>query len=580
MRTLQGLPASPGIAIGPAFMFLDDEEPTIPRYAIAESELDAEWDRFVVAVGKAKDDVGALRDRAVREMGQEHGAIFDSHLVMLEDPDLLESIEGSLRSSLLNMEWIVHQYAQAIVKRLEGLDDPVLQERTVDVHDITRRILNHLMFRERFSLADLSSDVVLVARNLLPSDMIAMNRSMVRAIVMDAGGKTSHTAILARAFEIPAVLGLGGSARAIKNGEVVIVDGNTGDVRVQPDPQTLERYERIRARMAERDETLSGLASLPARTLDGKDVLIKANIEVPEETGSVLRHGAQGIGLFRSEFLFLQPGRAPSEESQFAAYGRVIEAMGDRPVTIRTLDVGGDKVVPDLAIEEEKNPLLGWRAIRYCLSDKELFQSQLRAILRASVSGDARIMFPMISGPVELDSALAQLEEAKAECRRRGQGFREDIPVGIMIEVPSAAMIADILAPKVDFFSIGTNDLIQYTIAVDRGNERVAYLHEPFHPAVVRLVKKVIDDGHAAGIPVSMCGEMASDPFAAVVLLGLGLDEFSMSAVSVPDVKRTIRSIGFAEAEAVANEVLKLSSHRETEEFLAKRLADRVSRDG
>ena len=561
-------------------MFLDDEEPTIPRYAVTESELDAEWDRFVVAVGKAKDDVEALRDRAVREMGQEHGAIFDSHLIMLDDPDLLESIEASLRSSLLNMEWIVHQYAQAIVKRLEGLDDPVLQERTVDVHDITRRILNHLMFRERFSLADLNSDVVLVARNLLPSDMIAMNRSKVRAIVMDAGGKTSHTAILARAFEIPAVLGLGGSARAIRNGDIVVVDGNTGDVRVQPDPQTLERYERIRARMAERDETLSGLASLPAKTLDGKEVLIKANIEVPEETDSVLRHGAQGIGLFRSEFLFLQPGRAPSEESQYVAYGRVIEAMGDRPVTIRTLDVGGDKVVPDLAIEEEKNPLLGWRAIRYCLSDKELFQSQLRAILRASVSGDARIMFPMISGPVELDSALAQLEAAKAECRRRGQSFREDIPVGIMIEVPSAAMIADILAPKVDFFSIGTNDLIQYTIAVDRGNERVAYLHEPFHPAVIRLVKKVIDDGHAAGIPVSMCGEMASDPFAAVVLLGLGLDEFSMSAVSVPDVKRTIRSIGFAEAEAVANEVLKLSSHRETEEFLAKRLADRVSRDG
>lgn len=560
-------------------MFLDDEEPTIPRYAVTESELDAEWDRFVVAVGKAKDDVEALRDRAVREMGQEHGAIFDSHLIMLDDPDLLESIEASLRSSLLNMEWIVHQYAQAIVKRLEGLDDPILQERTVDVHDITRRILNHLMFRERFSLADLNSDVVLVARNLLPSDMIAMNRSKVRAIVMDAGGKTSHTAILARAFEIPAVLGLGGSARAIRNGDIVVVDGNTGDVRVQPDPQTLERYERIRARMAERDETLSGLASLPAKTLDGKEVLIKANIEVPEETDSVLRHGAQGIGLFRSEFLFLQPGRAPSEESQYVAYGRVIEAMGDRPVTIRTLDVGGDKVVPDLAIEEEKNPLLGWRAIRYCLSDKELFQSQLRAILRASVSGDARIMFPMISGPVELDSALAQLEAAKAECRRRGQAFREDIPVGIMIEVPSAAMIADILAPKVDFFSIGTNDLIQYTIAVDRGNERVAYLHEPFHPAVIRLVKKVIDDGHAAGIPVSMCGEMASDPFAAVVLLGLGLDEFSMSAVSVPDVKRTIRSIGFAEARAVADEVLKLGSHRETEEYLAKRLADRVSRE-
>jgi phosphotransferase system enzyme I (PtsI) len=318
---------------------------------------------------------------------------------------------------------------------------------------------------------------------------------------------------------------------------------------------------------------------LPARTLDGRDVLIKANIEVPEETESALRHGASGVGLFRSEFLFLQAGPPPTEESQFAAYRQVLEAMGDKPVTIRTLDVGGDKIMPTLAMEEEKNPLLGWRAIRYCLSDSDLFQTQLRAILRASSFGDARIMFPMISGPGELEDAIAALDEAKAACRKRGQKFRGDIPVGIMIEVPSAAMIADILAKKVAFFSIGTNDLIQYTIAVDRGNEKVAYLHEPFHPAVLRLIKKVIDDGHAAGIPVSMCGEMASDPFAAVVLLGLGLDEFSMSAVSVPDVKRIIRSIGYTEAAEVANEALKLSSHKETEAFLALRLADRVSRN-
>jgi len=396
---------------------------------------------------------------------------------------------------------------------------------------------------------------------------------------MDAGGKTSHTAILARAFEIPAVLGLGGVARTIKGGETLVVDGNTGDVRIDPDVETLERYERVRERIAERDEDLASIASLPARTLDGKDVLIKANIEVPEETESALRHGASGVGLFRSEFLFLQAGPSPSEESQFSAYKQVLEAMGSRPVTIRTLDVGGDKIMPTLALEEEKNPLLGWRAIRYCLSDSDLFQNQLRAILRASAFGDARIMFPMISGPGELDDAIAALDEAKATCRKRGQPFREDIPVGIMIEVPSAAMIADILAKKVAFFSIGTNDLIQYTIAVDRGNEKVAYLHEPFHPAVLRLIKKVIDDGHAAGIPVSMCGEMASDPFAAVVLLGLGLDEFSMSAVSVPDVKRTIRSIGFAEAVEVATEALKLSSHKETEAFLALRLADKVSRN-
>ncbi len=578
MRTLQGIPASPGIAIGQAFVFLDEEEPVIPRYPVSERELDGEWDRFVVAVGKAKDDVTGLRDRASREMGAEHGAIFDAHLMMLDDPEVREAIEQSLRTSLLNIEWIVHLYEQSIVQRLESLGDPTLQERTVDVLDITRRILNHLMFRERLSLADLSHDVVLVAHNLLPSDMIAMRRDRVLAIAMDAGGKTSHTAILARAFEIPAVVGLGSIARSVKTGSVIIVDGNSGDIRVDPDAATLERYERVRARMAERDMDLASIMALPAVTTDGAEALIKANIEVPEETDSVLRHGASGIGLFRSEFLFLQPGRAPSEESQYNAYRKVLEAMGSRPVTIRTLDVGGDKMVPDLALAAEKNPLLGWRAIRYCLSDPGLFQNQLRAILRASAFGDARIMFPMISGPGELQQALAALEEAKQECRKRGQPFRDDIPVGIMIEVPSAAMIPDILARSVDFFSIGTNDLIQYTIAVDRGNEKVAYLHEPFHPAVLRLVKNVIDAGHAAGIPVSMCGEMASDPFAAVVLLGLGLDEFSMSAVAVPDVKRTIRSVSIADARAVAAEVLKLSSHHEIETRLAELLAGKVSR--
>jgi phosphotransferase system enzyme I (PtsI) len=300
---------------------------------------------------------------------------------------------------------------------------------------------------------------------------------------------------------------------------------------------------------------------------------------VPEETDAVLRHGAAGVGLFRSEFLFLQPGRPPSEETQYTAYRRVLEAMGRRPVTIRTLDVGGDKVVPELVMGEEKNPLLGWRAIRYCLADTELFQIQLRAILRASAHGDARIMFPMISGPDELDAALAELDKAKEECAKRGQAFRADLPVGIMIEVPSAAMIADILARKVDFLSIGTNDLIQYTIAVDRGNERVAYLHEPFHPAIVRLVRNVIEAGHAEGVPVSMCGEMAADPYAAVVLLGLGLDEYSMSAVSVPLVKRVIRALTKAEANAIAADVLASGSHKEADAYLKDRLRAIIAQD-
>lgn len=542
------------------------------------SELGAEWERFGVAVGKAKDDISAMRDRASREMGREHAAIFEAHLLMLDDPEVLDAVKSSLEETRQNIEWIVHQYGQSMVKTLEGLADAALQERAVDVHDIIRRVLNHLMFKERCSLADLPTDVILVARNLLPSDMIGMDRSKVKAIAMDAGGKTSHTAILARAFEIPAVLGLGGATRTMKNGSTVIVDGGSGEVMVDPDPAEIERCAAAIRTLAAMDSDLAATASLPATTPDGREITVKANIEVPEETESALRHGAAGVGLFRSEFLFLQPGRAPSEDAQYSAYRSVLESMRGLPVTIRTLDVGGDKLLPDLAAEEEKNPLLGWRAIRYCLSDRDLFQRQLRAILRASAYGDARIMFPMISGPDELSQSLAALEEAKAECRKRGQAYREDIPVGIMIEVPGAAMIADLLAPKVDFFSIGTNDLIQYTIAVDRGNERVAYLHEPFHPAVLRLVRSTIEAGHAAGISVSMCGEMASDPFAAIVLLGMGLDELSMSAVSVPKVKRAVRSVEYGAAKAIAAEALRMGSHRETEAFLSQRLSGLVSR--
>jgi phosphotransferase system enzyme I (PtsI) len=579
MRKLQGIPASPGIAIAPAFVFLDEEEPTIPRYALDDGDVNAEWERFLVALERAREDITVLRDRALREMGSEHSAIFDAHLLMLDDPEVMDAIEISLRESLLNIEWVLHQYSQTVVKRLEGLDDPVLQERGSDVHDITHRILNHLMFRERFSLADLTRDIVLIAHNLLPSDMIGMNRKRVKALVVDKGGKTSHTAILARAFEIPAVCGLGNATRTVHSNELVVVDGGSGDVLVEPGADMLARYERIRARGIEREQGLASIAKLPASTLDDHEVTLKANIEVPEETDAVLRHGAAGVGLFRSEFLFLQPGRPPSEETQYTAYRRVLEAMGRRPVTIRTLDVGGDKVVPELVMGEEKNPLLGWRAIRYCLADTELFQIQLRAILRASAHGDARIMFPMISGPDELDAALAELDKAKEECTKRGQAFREDLPVGIMIEVPSAAMIADILARKVDFLSIGTNDLIQYTIAVDRGNERVAYLHEPFHPAIVRLVHNVIEAGHAEGVPVSMCGEMAADPYAAVVLLGMGLDEYSMSAVSVPLVKRVIRALTKAEANAIAADVLASGSHREADAYLKKRLSALIAQD-
>lgn len=568
MKTLKGLAVSQGISIGSAYVFYDDEESSIPRYSVNKSEAEKEWERFIAALDKTKNDISLLRDRTVRESGKENGAIFDAHLLMLDDPDVHDAIEQSLKSSLLNIEWIVYQYEQSLVRRLEGLSDPHLKERSLDIHDVTRRIIDHLLFKERFSLADLDKDIILVCKNLLPSDMITMNRNHVLGIVMDAGGKTSHTAILARAFEIPAVLGLGGASRQIKNGDKVFVDGNAGLVIVEPDAPTVKHFEELKLEAERIDQFFSSIKDMPARTQDGKDILVKANIEVPEETATALRHGASGIGLFRSEFLFLQPGFMPSEEAQYLSYSKVLKGMQGKPVTIRTLDLGGDKLIKEIALEDEKNPLLGWRAIRYCLSDKVLFKNQLRAILRASINGDARLMFPMISGPEELDEALLLLEEAKAECHSMGQAFKEDIQVGIMIEVPSAALTADILAEKIDFMSIGTNDLIQYTIALDRGNEKVAYLYEPYHPAILRLIKKVIDDGHKEGIPVSMCGEMASDPLSAILLLGLGLDELSMSAISLPLVKHAIRSVSTKEAEEAARLALLTKSHKEVEALL------------
>ncbi|MDA8425047.1 MAG: phosphoenolpyruvate--protein phosphotransferase, partial [Treponema sp.] len=359
-----------------------------------------------------------------------------------------------------------------------------------------------------------------------------------------------------------------------RSGMLLAVDGELGTVTVEPDEATLERSAAARMAAAELELELTALRDLPAVTTDGKLVLVKANIEVPEEVAGVLAHGADGIGLFRSEFLFLGAARGhiPDEEEQYQAYSKVISSMQGRPVTIRTLDIGGDKVMPELGAQDEKNPLLGWRAIRFCLSNVGLFKTQLRAILRAAVLGDARIMFPMIATADELDRALAILAEARAECVAKGQAVPENLPVGIMIEIPSAAVASDILARKADFFSIGTNDLVQYTMAVDRGNERVAYLHEPFQPAVVRLVKMTIENGQAAGIPVGMCGEMAGDPCAAVLLLGLGLDEFSMSSASVPAVKRALRSIGVEEARGLAAGALTLSSSAEVAEYLHAKL--------
>jgi phosphotransferase system enzyme I (PtsI) len=575
MKELAGISASPGIAIGKVFLYLDDG-PSVPRYEIDTEEIKTEMQRLHDAVEKAESELKGLKHQRESDEHDEDAVKFlDSHLLMLKDPTLFENVEQKLQELEMNVEWVLYRVTQDLTGKLSASGDEYLRERTADLNDVSQRLLNHLMFRDRISLADLQEEVILVTHDLMPSDALAMNSRMVKGIAMDAGGKTSHTAILARSFEIPAVLGLSEVTKSITSGEQIIVDGNRGTVICQPDENAVKRYLRVQSEWRQHEVQLMGLNELPAETRDGKLIQLKANIEVPEEVDAVLSHGADGIGLYRSEFLFIRPGSLPTEEEQYEAYTHVLQAMNGAPVTIRTLDVGGDKISPGLRETKEKNPILGWRAIRYCLANPELFKTQLRALLRSSVNGALRIMFPMISGLEELSRSYEVLEEVREELRRDGIPFDEEVPVGIMIEVPSAALTADILSHKADFFSIGTNDLIQYTIAVDRGNENIAYLYRPFHPGVLRILKSVIEAGHTGGIPVAMCGEMAGDPDAAVVLLGLGLDEFSMGAVGIPEVKRIVRSVALSEAEEIVGNILEMRSADEIDKYVRETMENR-----
>ncbi|QQO10539.1 phosphoenolpyruvate--protein phosphotransferase [Breznakiella homolactica] len=562
MERLSGISASSGIVMGKAFLYLEGEFPDIPRYSIQKSDTDHEWKRLLSAIDAAKAEIQELLDTSSHEMTKEQAQIFQAQLMMLEDEEFHGQMKERLETSLENIEWVVWDISHELTQKLIASADAYLRERAVDISDVASRILFKLLSIKRFSLADLKEDVILVVHDLLPSDALAMNKERVKGIVMDMGGRTSHTAILARAFEIPAVLGLSRVTKLINDGDTVIVDGNAGRVTIKPDKKALSRFKRVAAQINRISDELHAIRDLPAETLDGYRVCLKANIELPEEADHVLKYGAEGIGLYRSEFLFLTPGYPAEEETQYQAYRRVLEAMGDRPVTIRTLDLGGDKLLPNLQSYDEKNPLLGWRAIRFCLSLPELFKTQLKTLLRCSTEGNLKIMFPMISGIEELVNAITVVEEAKAECLEKGFPFNENIEIGIMIEIPSAAMTADILAKKSDFFSIGTNDLVQYSIAVDRGNEKVNYLAQPFHPGVLRFIKRTIDAAHENGIKAAMCGELAGDPMATAVLLGLGLDEFSMTASSIPLVKKIIRGSTIESCRILAEKIMECSSYQ------------------
>ncbi|MDP3787255.1 MAG: phosphoenolpyruvate--protein phosphotransferase [Candidatus Omnitrophota bacterium] len=572
---LKGIPASPGIASGKAFI-LDSETLAIIKKEIVERDLPKEIARFEEALIRTRQEILGIQERISEQLGIKHAEIFNAHLLVLEDRTLIEEVISRLKKELLCVEYIFDDVLKKYIDVFSKVEDEYLRERVADIRDVCKRVLRQLLGKKRETLADINEKVILISYDLSPSDTASLHKKNVIAFATDIGGKTSHTAIMAKALEIPAAVGLKTVTKTVKNGDMVIVDGSNGIVIVNPDEETIEKYRRERIRLEEQETILIKIRDLPCVTPDGRKIDLTANIEIPDEIPSVKSHGASGIGLYRTEFFYLDRAGLPTEEEQYAAYKNVAEQMTPSSVIVRTLDLGGDKFLSQLTTPKEMNPFLGQRAIRFCLARPEIFKVQLKAILRASVHGKLKIMYPLISGIEELLAANTILNEVKEELREKKISFDEDMQVGAMIEVPSAALTADILAREVDFFSIGTNDLIQYSLAVDRVNEKIAYLYEPAHPAILRLIKNIIYAGHKANIWVGMCGEMAGEPAFAILLLGLGLDEFSTSPVNLPRIKQIIRSVEYKTAQKIAEEALTLSTGREIEEFANEKLKELV----
>ena len=571
MTELKGIAASGGIAIGKAYLWAK-EEFVIPRQPISEDQIARQIQLFEEALIKTRHEILELQKKISAEMGQSEAEIFDAHLLVLEDRMLIEDVISQMKSEKLNAAYIFQNVLKKYVQVFLKIEDEYLKERVSDINDVGRRILRNLLGKSAKRFEDLQERVILVAHDLSPSDTAAMHKKNILAFVTDVGGKTSHTAIMAKSMEIPAVVGLEKSILSIKTGDTLIVNGSTGLVLVNPDQEALDNYHKEETAFKDITRRFILLKDQPAVTLDNRLVQLAANIELPDEIPSILEHGAEGIGLYRTEFFYMNRTDIPSEEEHYQAYKFVAQAVKDNPVIIRTLDLGGDKFLSHLEIPRDMSPFLGWRAIRFCLARPDIFKIQLRAILRASVHGNLKLMYPMISGIEELRKANILLEECKKELKEKGLAFNDSMEVGAMIEVPSAAMTADIIAKEADFFSIGTNDLIQYSIAVDRSNEKVAYLYEPAHPGVLRLIKNIIDVGHRAGIWVGMCGEMAGDPLFTLILLGLGLDEFSMPSIMVPEIKHIIRSVNMAQAKQIAEEAVSLPTAAEVESFINLKL--------
>ncbi len=554
----QGLGVSPGLARARLFV-LRPEEDTTPEHAVAEADLPTEIARFESALLMTRAQILEMQAKIAEAIGAKDASIFDAHLLVVEDRTLIDEVLRTLERDRRNIESIFEQVAGRYARLLEQMDDPYLRERALDVHDVTRRVLMNLVGKASLTLSDIDYPHILLAHSLTPSDTAQLNRQFVLGFATDAGSRTSHTAIMARSLGIPAIVGLHDVSTRLESGAEVLLDGYHGLLVLNPTEQTLREYEELERRKERVEAGLVNLRETASTTADGHHVVLSANIELPEDIPQVKSSGADGVGLYRTEFFYLNKSEFPDEEEQYANYRQVASDILPHPIIIRTLDLGGDKFIGNLNMAVELNPFLGCRAIRFCLEHPEIFKVQLRAILRASALGNVKMMYPMISGIEEVRQANALLATCKAELRAEGRDFNDKMEVGIMIEVPSAAMCAPELAREVSFFSIGTNDLIQYSIAVDRVNERIAHLYEPTHPAILRLIKMVVDAAHDAGIWAGVCGEMASEATLTPLLLGLGVDELSAGAALVPRIKRAVQTLEMSVCRQLADEALKMS---------------------
>lgn len=563
--TIQGLPASKGIAYGRVFLYLQSEL-EIPRYTVDPDKRMAEIARFEQALITTRQQIAKIQEEVSKNLSEEEALIFDAHQMVLEDQALIGETIRDFQKSGMNIETCFNAVAQRYIQAFAEIDDEYLRERAADIKDVAKRVLHVLLGQTAGSLTELVDKRIIVANDISPSEAAGIDRSAALGIVTDEGSRTSHAVIVARSMKIPAVVGAEDLTGRLQDGDWLLVDGYEGVVVINPSEQTLFRYGKIQKAKQTFESRLMTVNDLPAETLDGVKVTLRANIEKPDEIALVKQYRAAGVGLYRTEFLFLSSAKVPTEDQQYAAYTEIVAGLAPDPVTIRTLDVGGDKPLPGDPglIGPEANPFLGFRAIRMCLENPILFKNQLRAILRASAHGKVEIMYPMISGPEELDRANALLEEAKAELKERRQKFDAKVRVGTMIEIPSAAIAGDVLAERSDFFSIGTNDLIQYLLAIDRGNSRIAHLYDPTHPAVVRTLKQIVDTGHAKGLKVSVCGEMAGDAIYAPLLLGLGVDELSLTPTLVPSVRYLVRMMKMSDAKELAVEALKQTDGKKT----------------